>query len=192
MTALFENPIPIYAVSAVLITLCILIFFNRRDLPSIIGMITIVLLAISMVMLERWVVTDREQVENAVVDIMLAIEANDVPGVLDFVDPEDAQLRSDVETMLPMVNVRDTSVTSLEVELAEGSEPLTAQARFRGKVDLQKREWRYVYFDRVDLDWVKHGDRWHLQGYTPYNRGKPVDARRSIQSQQFVPAGGKN
>lgn len=191
MTALFENAIPIYAVSAVLVTLCALIFFNRRDLPSMIGMITAALLAISMIALEMIVVTDREQVENEVVDIMLAIEANDVPGVLALVDPQDTQLRSDVEALLPMVNVRDTSVTSLEVDLASQSEPLTATAKFRAKVDLQRREWRYVYFDRVDLDWVKRGDQWFLQGYQPYQDGKPIDARRSIQSQRFVPAGSK-
>lgn len=192
MNALFENPIPLYAVSAVLVTLCALIFFNRRDLPSMVAMITVVLLAFSMIMLERMVVTDREQVERSVRDIMLAIEANDVPGVLELVDPTADQVRSDVETMLPMVNVRDTGVTSLEVELTSSSEPPTATARFRGKVDLQKNEWRYVYFDRVDLQWIKKGDQWFMQGYQPYHQDKPIDARRSIQTQNFVSAGSNN
>lgn len=192
MTPLFENPIPIYAVSAVALTVGVLLFFNRRDLPSLVAMVTIMLFAISIIVLERLVVTDREQVGSNIESMMLAIEQNDVQGVLALVDPAAAEVRSDIETMLPMVQIRDTGVTSLQVDAVGQGDPPATTASFRGKVDLQFKEFRYMYFDRVELDWVKRGERWLLQGYQPYNDGKPIDARRSIQSKKFVPASGGN
>ena len=74
MNLLLENPIPIYALGAVAITLCGLAFLNRRNVPSLVALVVAILFVGSLLGLERLVVTDREQVELAVAEVMLAIE----------------------------------------------------------------------------------------------------------------------
>ena len=190
MNFLFENPVPIYAVSGVFLTLAGLIFFNRRDLPSLIALVTTVLFALSLVLLERMVVTDREQVELTVGRIMESIQANDVPGVLADVDPAATKVRSDIQVMMPEVRVEDTGYASLEVDEIVPAEPLRVSSTFRGKLDgVHKTSGhRLFYFDVVRLDWVKRDEKWLLEDYQPMWKGKPINAVGSMRGNQVVPA----
>ncbi len=190
MSSFFENPIPIYAVGAVLITLCGLVFLNRRSLVSLVALVVACLGVLALVVLERLVVTDREQVEQAVAEIMLAIEQNDLSGVLALVDPAANQVRSDIEVMMPAANVTDTGFTSLEIEMNGGAEPDSAEARFQGKLDgVHKQSGsRIFYFDVVKLYWTKSGDRWLLEDYQPFWKGKPINAVGSMRGNRPIPA----
>lgn len=190
MTSLFENPIPIIAVGAVLITLCGLFFLNTRSLASLVALGVVCLVVLSLMVTERLVVTDREQVEQAVANIMLAIEQNDLPGTLALVDPAATRVRSDIEVMMPVANVEDTGFTSLEVELTGGADSGSAEARFQGRLDGVHKQsgHRIFYFDVVKLYWTKTAGQWLLDDYQPYWKGKPINAVGSMRGNRPVPA----
>ena len=183
---LLENPLPIYAVGAVLATVCGLAFLARRSLSALLVFVFVVLTTLLLVLVERFVVTERERVEAAAIEIMAAIEANDLEGVLARIAPTAEEVRSDARTMMPQMTVEDTNLTSLRVEIAAGEPPL-ATSFFRGKVDGIHRGsgQRVFYFEDVELSWQLIDDRWLLIDYRVYSDGMPIDAIdgfRMIQS----------
>jgi hypothetical protein len=140
-----------------------------------VGVVAVTLL---LVVVERLVVTDREQVESAVVELMLAIEQNELPTVLAMIDSVAAEVRSDAETLMTLVRVDDTGAASLRVEVEASEESLTAVAKFRGKVDGIHRSsgQRVFYFEEVHLFWTNREGRWLVVDYQVHTKGMPIDA----------------
>lgn len=178
LTTLLENPVPIYAVGAVLATLCGLAFLARRNLPSLFAFAGVVGATLLLVLVERLVVTDREEVEAAVVELMKAIEENDLPTVVATIDPAATEVRSDAERLMPLVKVEDTGATSLRVEVDTSTESLTAVAKFRGKIDgIHKSSGQRVfYFEEVYLFWGKREGQWLVVDYQAHTGDMPIDA----------------
>ena len=172
---LLENPVPVFAVGAVLATLCGLAFLARRNLTSFFAFLGVVALTLLLVLVERLVVTDREQIEASVVELLLAIEENDLPAVLTWIAPSATEVRGDAETLMPLVKVGDTAAASLRVEVDGDS---TAVAKFRGKIDGIHRNsgQRVFYFEEVHLDWVKRNERWLVRDYQVHTGNLPIDA----------------
>ncbi|MEM9354338.1 MAG: hypothetical protein AAGA92_15130, partial [Planctomycetota bacterium] len=67
-----ENPTPIYAAGAVLATLAVIALLARRNLPSLVALIAVLMLTAAGVIVERIVVTEVEEVELAVEQIVAA------------------------------------------------------------------------------------------------------------------------
>ena len=178
MATLLENPVPIYAVGAVLATLCGLAFVARRNLPSLLAFAGVVGATLLLLLVERLVVTDREQVEAAVVELMKAIEENDLATVVAAIDLAAAEVRDDAETLMPLVKVEDTGATSLRVEVGATAEPQTAVAKFRGKINGIHRNsgQRVFYFEEVHLFWVKRERQWLVVDYRVHTGAMPIDA----------------
>ncbi len=175
VATLLENPLPIYAVGAVLATVCGLAFLARRNLPSLFALIGVVVLTLLLVVVERVVVTEREQVEAALLQLMRDVEAGDMPAVLARIDSGAAKMRNDVEKLMPQAEIKDTGATSVRVEV--DAERLTATSRFRGKVDgvHRRRGMRVFFFDEVEINWVKRGEQWLAEAYAVKIKGKAID-----------------
>ena len=190
LTTLLENSLPIYAVGAVLATLCGLAFLARRNLASLLALIGVVVISLLLVLTEQMVVTEREEVEQALQQLMAAIESNSVSDVLALVDPAAAQMRGDVEKLMPEANIEDTGATAVKIDIHASTQPLTATARFRGRVDGVHRRsgQRVFYFDEVEMSWIKRADRWLVEGYAAQWRGKPLDAVNSMRGNRPSPA----
>ncbi len=185
MDTLLENPLPILAVGAVLATLFGVVFLSRRSVPPLVGLAAVVLFTSLLLITEYLVVTPREQVEVAIEEILDAIEANDVDGVLAVVDPAATEIRSDIEALMPMVNVNDTGAMALRID-CEGRNPTEATSRFKGRVlGTHARSGIAVrYFDEVELNWKRSGGRWLLEDFTAYWEGKPLNAVSSLRGNQ--------
>jgi len=183
MTTLLEDPVPICAVGAVLATICGLAFLARRNLPSLMALVGVVLASLLLVLVEQLVVTDREEVETAVDELMLAIEENDLPAVVATIDPAAVEVRSDAESLMPQVRIEDTGSSSLRVEVNTDAEGTTAVAKFRGKVDgIHKSSGQRVfYFEEVHLFWIKRDQRWLVTDYRVHTEGMPIDAVDGLQ-----------
>jgi hypothetical protein len=138
---------------------------------------------------ERLVVTDREQVEATLDELMAAVEANDVPAALAFIDPAAVDMRADAQALMPTVKVDTARATSVEVELNEQATPPTATSRFRGKLlGLHPRSGTPITYvnQQIDVQWIKRDGRWLADGYTAYFDGKPIDAVGSARSNRPV------
>lgn len=185
MDTLLENPVPIFSVGAVLATFFGMVFLARRSLLPLVGLGAVVLFTSLLLITEMLIVTPREQVEVAIDDILDAIESNDVNGVLAMVDPSATQVRSDVETLMPMVKVEDTGATAVQIE-CEGREPTEALSTFKGRVRgvHAKSGIAVFYFDKVELHWTRSKGEWLLDDFTAYWKGKPLNAVSSLRGTQ--------
>ena len=188
MNTLLENPLPIYAIGAVLAAFCGLAFLARRTMPSLLALIGVVLLTLIMVVVERVVVTDAEHIKTATTALMRALEQNDLPGLLTHIDPAASQVRSDAETLMPLVQLKDTGAASIQVEVDSSLSPAQAECEFHAKVDgvHTRSGMRLFYFDRVQATWTKQGDRWLLTDYTPLYDGRPISAVESMRGNRPV------
>ena len=189
MTTLLESPLPTLAVGAILATLCGLIFVSRRTLPALAALACVVVVTLLLIVLEQIVVTDRERIELALDNLLDAIEANDIPGVVALIDPAATQMRSDAEAMMPIVQVEDTGATAVTVDLEPVVEPATATSNCRGRLrGIHQRTGQMImYFDQVDFHWVRRDDRWLLEDFTAYWKGKPLDAVESLRTYRVAP-----
>ena len=162
-----------------------LVFLARRSLLPLVGLGAVVLFTSLLLVTEMLIVTPREQVEVAIDDILDAIEANDVKGVLALVDPSATQVRTDVETLMPMVKVDDTGATAVKIE-CEGREPTEATSTFQGRVRgvHAKSGIAVFYFDKVELHWTRSKGVWLLDDFTAYWKGKPLNAVSSLRGSQ--------
>ncbi len=188
MTLFLENPLPIWALGAVCLAISVIVFFAKRSLGSILGMLGVVAVTLLLVFVERIVITPSEEVEQSVTDLLSAIEANDLPGVLGRIDPTAKHVQTDAETLMPQVKVKATGSTAVRVEVDESANPPRATAHFRGRIDgtHSRTGARIFFFDQVEIDWQKSGDSWLIVDYRVMFRGKPIKAVDSFQGGRAV------
>lgn len=183
MNLLLENPLPIWAAGTVCLAISAIVFLARRTLASILGVVGVLSVTALLLFVERTVITPGEEVELAVASVMGAIEANDLPGVLAMIDPAAKTIRREAESLMPQVNVRETSATSVRVRVSESVNPLRATAFFRARVDgIHARSGsRLFYFDQVEVDWQRNGDSWQIVDYRIMHRGRQVHATEAFR-----------
>ncbi len=189
MTFLLENPIPIYFVGAVLVTITGLTFLVRRTLSSLLWFAGVVLAILLLLAVERLVVTEREQIEANLETLLESLRENDMPGVLVMIDPDAAEVRADVNAMMPEVTLKDTGATMLRIELSDSQDRPTATAQFLGRVDgVHKRSGQRVfYLDEVQLQWRKRDDGWVVENYEAMWQGRPINAVESMRANRPRP-----
>ena len=190
MTMLLESPLPIAVVGGLLATLALIVYFARRTGATFAALIAVIALTILLLVVERVVLTERERVEVALATMLDAIEANDLAGATALVDPAAAQIRRDIEALMPLMRVEAANSAAEQITLDEAAQPPTATSQFQAYLRAlhQKSGLPVAYVNqRVDLHWVKRGDRWLLEDYTAYWQGQPIDAVSSASSNSAVP-----
>ncbi|MCH2115466.1 MAG: hypothetical protein MK171_11230 [Pirellulales bacterium] len=188
MNTLLENPWPIYVSGAALATLCGFVVFARRTARSLLVLVGVVVLVLVMIVVERVVVTDSEEVQAATTALMAAIGRNDMSGVLASINPTASQVRSDVESLMPLVRVSGTGAGSIQVQVDASVVPPVAVSSFRGKVDgirISSGE-RIFYFDQIAVTWANKDGRWLLTDYMPMHRGRPISVVESVRGNRPV------
>ena len=191
MTFFTENGLGIVVIGGLAITLTLVFFMARRTGGSLSALAAAVAATIVLLTIEWFVQTDQEQVASAVHHLYAAVEQNDVDGVLELIDPNATQVRTQAQTLMPEFQVENAgSGRNIEVTLDESANPMTATSTSRafltGTHAQLGRLPPYVN-QRVDFDWVKSGDKWLLTGYTTYFDGKPIDAAASVRANRPVP-----
>ncbi len=183
MNLFLENPLPIWALGAVALTISVIVFLAKRSLGSMLGVAAVIGITVLLLFIESAVVTPTEELEQAVATVMAAIEANDLNGVLAQIDPQAAHVRHDAETLMPQVKVKETGATAVRVEIDGNAAPVKATTFFRGRIDgtNTRNGVRLFYFDQVELDWHKPSDKWLITDYRASFRGKPVKASEGLR-----------
>ena len=183
MNVILENPLPIYAVGAVLATICGLAFLARRNLPSLLALLSVVGLTLLLALVERVVVTESEQVETTLYQLIADIEANDTDAVLSSIAPTATKMRADIEKLMPQADIKDSAATSVQIEVDTTSQPPTATSTFRGRIDgIHRRSGtRVFFFDRVEISWTKQDEQWLAEGYAVQHKGKSINPVESLR-----------
>lgn len=189
---LLENPIPILAVGGVCILAAAIVFFARRTLGALIALAVVLVATVALLVVERLVVTDRERIEAGVYSVLDAVEANDLPGVLKWIDQTSgAAVRTDAEALMPIMQVETANAAGpIEIRFNESS-PERAVARFRGFVNGVSKQGgaRISYFDDVELHWKKRNNQWQISSYVVYWKDRAINPVDSVRSNR--PVGGR-
>lgn len=191
MSLFIENGLAIGIIGGLASTFALVFFLARRTGSSLAVLSGIVALTLVLLAVERFVESDREQVASAAEQAYGMVEANDVNGMLALVDPAAVTIRSDIQTLMPLIKVEKARpLGAVEIKVDATTNPPTAVSTSKAYLDgvHGSSAARVAYFNQqVDLKWVKQGDKWLLDGYTAYYEGKPIDAVGSARSNRAVP-----
>ncbi|HWC88095.1 MAG TPA: hypothetical protein VG433_00510 [Pirellulales bacterium] len=134
MTWFTENPWPFLLVGLLVevVLVVILISTGRGALLSAIAGVAV--LNIVLLVTERIVVTDREQVAATLDELAGALTTGDAPTVLAFIAPSATELRARAEHGLQQVKINEARVLpGLQVTLSERADPPSATAAFNAR-----------------------------------------------------------
>lgn len=138
MTWFTENPLPIVLIGVIIEAMLAVVLARtgkRSVLWSIIG---VALLVVGAVVLERFIVTPREEIRTALEEVRAIVAANDPPALIKRIDttPQAAGLRSKVYQELANVTVTEAKITELKDEDIHVKGDV-AETKFFGSVDMK-------------------------------------------------------
>lgn len=169
MSWLFEDPTTVIVAGVFLEVLLAVALFNTGRGAIAWAMAGVFVLVGVAMLVERVVVTEREQIADALAGVASALEANDVERVLSFIDPAASGMRGSVRTALANARIHEARVYDLVVELDGRSNPPTAQAEFTGRVKGSYRGetggGEGMVLRKFTVDFRRQGDRWLMTNY---------------------------
>jgi hypothetical protein len=150
--------------------MAIIVFQQTRTNASLGGIVAVLVLTAGVLLIERLLETSREAIERTLYELANVVEANDVPATLSYLAPSaDAGIRSDVETLMPLVEIERARIMGTPIiELGPGPDPTTATAEIRGIIvaRIKKSGMKGGQQDELTLTLVRTGDRWLIERYT--------------------------
>jgi len=170
MNYLAENALAIWVGGAVLLTLAAVVYFQVRTTASLVAMLVVVVVTAALLVAEHFLITPREAVERTLYDLATAIEADDLPAVLRFIAPAAVEVRSDAETLMPLVEVEKARILGTpQIAVDETARPMTATVNCQGLADVTVKQsgMKGPYMDRVQINFVESGGEWLIESYTP-------------------------
>lgn len=173
MSVFMESPWPaVTAAIGIEIVLAVVLYVTGRG--GILGaMAGVAVLAAVMVGVERWAVTDRELVSDALDGIAAAVASNDAPKVLTFISPQAVQIRQEIPGRMNTVVIRAAKVNDLKIDLQPPAAPTKATARFIGRIEGQLKRNSLpheVFIERFEVYFEKQQERWLVIGYKERRR----------------------
>ena len=137
METLLESPLPVIVLGIVVEAILGVVYLNNRRASLIAAMVGVLVVVAAGVLVERWVMTDREQIEATLEGAAEALGANDLDQVLLFIDPEADKTIGIARANMLLVTIHSAKVNGLEIEINRFTSPPMAQTRFVGLVDFE-------------------------------------------------------
>ena len=132
MAALFEDPLPAIFVGVIVESILIALFFATQKRLWIIPIAGVLLLLFALVLVERLVITEREEVENTIDEIAAAILANDVEAVLSHLSDSNRKSRARARWAMDRVEVHGVKLSGLEITVNSLTSPPSAKRSMFG------------------------------------------------------------
>ena len=170
---LFETPWPAIVIG-VLATAIVASGWLRTGRQTLLHlMVAIILLTIGAVVLERWVVTDREQVDATLHEIARLVESNDVDAVLRYAYSGSPATRAQAAGELPRYRFQTVTIArNLQIQVFPKHVPPRATAEFNvivqlGLADGSWSDQRVVRY--VEVTFYQEADgQWRVAAYNHY------------------------
>ena len=166
MTWLVEDPtytLIAAGIAAVILLVAIVKTGRGRYLTWLGG---VVVLAFVLLLIERYVVTDRELVEETLYDAAAALEANDVEAVAALIAPSGEALEREIRNRMRTMEIRTARIADLQVEFSPLELPPKASAAFLGRLEFKDAGVPFEQIlRRVRVALVEEDDRWLIQSY---------------------------
>ena len=167
MTWLAENTLTICMIGAVALAMALFVWFQTRTNGALYGVLGVILLT-AVLALTSWLIeTPREAVERSLYELAATVEANDVKGALSYLAPKvDAELRTDVETLMPLVKIERARVIGTPDIVMEGGNAATVKCRGVVLAVNKKDGMKGGAEDHLVLKWILRDNRWLVESYT--------------------------
>lgn len=169
MTWFIESPWPALALGFSL-QVILAMALARTGRAAIIPVMVLALAAtVGLLALERVVVTEREEVEDALDAVADALESNDVPAVLAAFSPDCPRL-GEVKSALARFTVREAHVGGdLEVRINRLTNPPSAATYFTGRIDGRDARGEFPYehmIRKFKVTLHRRGGKWLIADYS--------------------------
>ena len=169
MSNVFENPLPILFVGALIFSVLFAIWTQQKKRRWVLAMAATLLAVIAGVVMERLVVTDAEEVASTIRRIAEDMESNDVSAVVAHISSSSPELRSHAESILKRADVQTVSVKrNLRVAVVNSGARKTAIAKFNAVARLKDKSGTFGNQNVprfMTLHLVKEGDAWRVTRY---------------------------
>jgi len=147
--------------------LAVLLVRTRRG--NIVGaMVAVATATVGLMVIERLVVTDNEEIEEMLDGLTRALLANDVQGVVKMFTTDSPQM-NEVQEILSHVTVGQARIGDLEICVDKRSFPMSATAHFTERVDARDNRGVMPYeriIRKLKVTLHKEGGHWLLYKYT--------------------------
>lgn len=172
MTYLAEHALPIWIFGGVLVFLAWVTYLNLRTTKSLLLIPAAVALVAALLLAERLIETPREAVRRSLYEMADAIEADDVVATLAYVSTSAPVVRSECETLMPLVEVEKANVVDVPtIEVDMSARPPRAEALVHAFISATHRRngMKQGMLDWLQVTFVLEEGRWVVQDYTPRN-----------------------
>jgi hypothetical protein len=181
MESPLESPWPAILLGIVLEGVLSLALWITRRGWLVWGMAGAAVLTGALVLLEWWIVTDREQIRDLIRGAARAAEANDVAALESLIAEDAAALRHDVRRLLALVTIRRVHITS---DIAAAVDTTTQPPTALAQVSVVVTSNLVTYPTTLQLRLRKEDDgTWRLIDYRERG-GLPVGRKRPRPPQQ--------
>ncbi len=167
MNWIVEDPTPTLVLAALSTGVLVIALVKTGRGGLLYAIVGVGILAVIILAVEWTIVTDKEVVEYSLTGACRALEANDVPGVLSYIDPKSSAYGR-LKSELARVRVSRASYNRLTVRINRLTIPPTAEANFMGYIQAKdtRGEIPYETFARqFTVNLRQEGDRWLLMKY---------------------------
>jgi hypothetical protein len=131
MSQIYESPLPLLLLGLVLLAGCTVGWLKTADKRLILGALLGLLIAVGGIIIERMVVTDREQIERVIYAVAADVQAGRIEEAVSHINPDSAELRDRARTELRLYRVSDIRVKRpIEMTVRPEREPTHATAEF--------------------------------------------------------------
>jgi hypothetical protein len=133
------------------------------------AMIGVLLLTLGGVLLEWLVETERERVESTLYGAAAAIEANDLPRLLDCISSSATPTRSRAQSVLNQFTFSEARLNDVQVEINELTSPPTAKTKMIACFSLIERHGEFSYPNgrlAMTVTLRRENGRWLITGHT--------------------------
>lgn len=169
MTWFIESPWPSLALGFSLEVILAIALVRTARAAIIAAMVVVLAVTGGLLALERIVVTEREEVENALGAVADALESNDVSTVLAAFSPDCPRL-GEVKSALSRFTVREAHIGGdLEVRINRLTSPPSAATYFTGQVDGRDARGEFPYehmIRKFKVTLHKRGGKWLIADYS--------------------------
>ena len=131
MNQFYESPLPLLLLGLVLLAGCTVGWLKTGDKRLIPGALLGLLIAVGGIVVERMVVTDREQIERVIYAVAADVQAGRIEEAVANINPNNTENRERARTELRLYRVTEIRVKSpIEIALTPDRDPTRATAEF--------------------------------------------------------------
>jgi hypothetical protein len=166
MTWVFEDPTYAVIVAVIGATSMLIAFLRSGRRLYLEWLAGIVLLGAGLIVLERYVVTDRERVEQTLDRAKAGLEANDVEVVTSCLASSAEALEREVRARMREIEVRQANMADVRIEFSGHERGRTAIVSLIGRLEFKASGIPIEqYLGRFRITLVEERNQWLIQSY---------------------------